>query len=135
MIAIIYATRADDVVNEEEKRFKVTSIHVGGLKMRTKRGKRNAWDSERQRLTAMQWLISYGLAKAGARKKGKHHVASKGQDLLWSISSRVMVDMWLKYMRNPYVKFTKCETSYYLYWFNYFFCNLFAVIIHTRSKD
>ncbi|KAM1225028.1 hypothetical protein ACFX2G_044797 [Malus domestica] len=108
MIALIYATRADGAVNEEEeKRFRVTSMHVGGLKVRTKGGKRNAWDSERQRLTAMQWLISYGLAKAGARKKGKHHVASKGQDLLWSISSRMMANMWLKYMRNPDVKFTK----------------------------
>ncbi|XP_068334979.1 protein PLASTID MOVEMENT IMPAIRED 1-like [Pyrus communis] len=108
MIALIYATRADGAVDEEEeKRFKVTSMHVGGLKVRTKGGKRNAWDSERQRLTAMQWLISYGLAKAAARKKGKHYVASKGQDLLWSISSRVMAGMWLKYMRNPDVKFTK----------------------------
>ncbi|KAB2629149.1 hypothetical protein D8674_033944 [Pyrus ussuriensis x Pyrus communis] len=106
-LPVIYATKADDTINEEEKRFKVTSIHVGGLKVRTKGGKRNAWDSERQGLTAMQWLISYGLTKAGARKKGKHHVASKGQDLLWSISSRVMADMWLKYMRNPDVKFTK----------------------------
>ncbi|RXH75976.1 hypothetical protein DVH24_042763 [Malus domestica] len=94
MITLIYATKADGAVNEEEKRFKVTTIHVGGLK-------RNAWDSERQRLTAMQWLISYGLVKAAAGKKGKHHVASKGQDLLWSISSRVMAGMWLKYMRNP----------------------------------
>ncbi|KAJ6306160.1 hypothetical protein OIU78_021481 [Salix suchowensis] len=65
--------------------------------------KRNLWDSERQRLTASQWLVAYGLGKAG--KKGKH-VLSKGQDLLWSISSRIMADMWLKPMRNPDVKFT-----------------------------
>lgn len=108
MIALIYATRADDTTEvnkyEEEKKFKVTSLHVGGLKVRT-RGKRNAWDSEKQRLTAMQWLVAYGLTKA-AGKRGKH-VTSKGQDLLWSISSRVMAAMWLKYMRNPDVKFTK----------------------------
>ncbi|KAL6210272.1 hypothetical protein ACLB2K_015505 [Fragaria x ananassa] len=109
MIAVIYATRADNTVAVDkyeavEKRFKVASLHVGGLKVRSKGVKRNAWDSEKQRLTAMQWLVAYGLAKAG--KKGKHSVSSKVQDLLWSISSRVMADMWLKYMRNPDVKFT-----------------------------
>ncbi|XP_062020395.1 protein PLASTID MOVEMENT IMPAIRED 1 [Rosa rugosa] len=109
MIAVIYATRADntgavDKNEEEEKRFKVASLHVGGLRVRSKGVRRNAWDSEKQRLTAMQWLVAYGFAKAG--KKGKHSVSSKGQDLLWSISSRVMGDMWLKYMRNPDVKFT-----------------------------
>lgn len=86
---------------EEERRFKVTSMHVGGLKVRGG-GKRNAWDSEKQRLTAMQWLVAYGIGKAA--KKGRH-LASKGPDLLWSLSSRVMADMWLKPIRNPDVKF------------------------------
>ncbi|KAE8701656.1 protein CUP-SHAPED COTYLEDON 3-like [Hibiscus syriacus] len=93
-------TKADE--NDEEKRFKVTSLHVGGLKVPTA-GKRNVWDSERHRLTAKQWLVSYGLSKPA--KKGKH--VSKGQDTLWSLSSRVMADMWLKTMRNPYIKFPK----------------------------
>ncbi|XP_050363267.1 protein PLASTID MOVEMENT IMPAIRED 1 [Argentina anserina] len=105
IIAVIYATRADNTAvvehYEEEKRFKVASLHVGGLKVRSRGGQRNAWDSEKQRLTAMQWLVSYGLAKAG--KKAKQ--SAKSPDLLWSISSRVMADMWLKYMRNPDVKF------------------------------
>ncbi|CAK9178288.1 unnamed protein product [Ilex paraguariensis] len=87
----------------EERRFKVANLHVGGLKVRTGERK-NMWDTEKQRLTAMQWLVAYGLGKAV--KKGKQ-VMSKGQDLLWSISSRVMADMWLKSMRNPDVKFTK----------------------------
>lgn len=108
LLALIYATRADNTIAvdkyEEEKRFKVASLHVGGLKVRSRGVKKNAWDSEKQRLTAMQWLVAYGLAKAV--KKGKHNVTSKGQDLLWSISSRVMADMWLKCMRNPDVKFT-----------------------------
>ncbi|KAG4952610.1 hypothetical protein JHK85_046477 [Glycine max] len=88
--------------NEEEKEFKVTSMHVGSLKVRSVT--KNAWDSEKQRLTAMQWLIEYGLGKAG--KKGKHALV-KGPDLLWSISSRIMADMWLKTMRNPDVKLVK----------------------------
>ena len=75
--------------NEEEKEFKVTSMHVGSLKVRSVT--KNAWDSEKQRLTAMQWLIEYGLGKAG--KKGKHALV-KGPDLLWSISSRIMAVMY-----------------------------------------
>ncbi|KAK8487709.1 hypothetical protein V6N13_009262 [Hibiscus sabdariffa] len=92
-------TKADN--SDEERRFKVMSLHVGGLKVPTA-GKRNVWDSEKHRLTAMQWLVSYGLSKPGKKRK---HVVSKGQDTLWSLSSRVMADMWLKTMRNPDVKF------------------------------
>lgn len=105
LIALLYATCADIKLEQcdEEKRFKVASLHVGSLKVRTE-GKKNVWDFEKQRLTAMHWLVAYGLGKA--RKKGRH-VLSMGQDLLWSISSRVMANMWLKPMRNPDVKFSK----------------------------
>ncbi|KAK9271155.1 hypothetical protein L1049_026744 [Liquidambar formosana] len=105
VIALIYATSADVKPEkyEDEKRFKVASLHVGGLKVRTG-GKRNVWDTEKQKLTAMHWLVAYGLGKA--EKKGRR-ILSKGQDLLWSISSRVMADMWLKPMRNPDVNFSK----------------------------
>ncbi|XP_022766633.1 protein PLASTID MOVEMENT IMPAIRED 1 [Durio zibethinus] len=105
MLALVHASAADIKTNkyDEEKRFKMTSLHVGGLKVRTA-GKRNIWDTERHRLTAMQWLVAYGSGKSG--RKGKH-VMSKGQDMFWSISSRVMANMWLKTMRNPDVKFAK----------------------------
>ncbi|RVW50894.1 Protein plastid movement impared 1 [Vitis vinifera] len=105
VIVLIHATHADvkPKTYDEDKRFKVGSLHIGGLKVK-KGGKRNVWDTEKQRLTAMQWLLAFGLGKAG--KKGKH-VPSKSQDILWSISSRVMADMWLKSMRNPDIKFTK----------------------------
>ncbi|EEF52905.1 protein PLASTID MOVEMENT IMPAIRED 1 [Ricinus communis] len=105
VVALIHATGVDiqEHKYDEEKKFKVTSLHVGGLKLRIG-GKRNLWDTERHRLTAMQWLVAYGLGKGG--KRGKN-VLAKGQDLLWSISSRIMADMWLKPMRNPDVKFTK----------------------------
>ncbi|XP_042482439.1 protein PLASTID MOVEMENT IMPAIRED 1 isoform X2 [Macadamia integrifolia] len=88
---------------DEEKRFKVVSLHVAGLKVRAG-GKRPQRDAEKPRLTAMQWLVAYGLGKAG--RKGKH-IQAKEQDLLWSLSSRIMADMWLKSMRNPDVKFPK----------------------------
>ncbi|XP_004503306.1 protein PLASTID MOVEMENT IMPAIRED 1-like [Cicer arietinum] len=103
VMVLIHATRAGTKGNEEEKRFKVTSMHVGGFKVRSST-KKNAWDNEKQRLTAIQWLVAYGLGKGG--KKGKPALA-KGQDLLWSISSRIVADMWLKTMRNPDVKLVK----------------------------
>ncbi|KAK2988198.1 hypothetical protein RJ640_020680 [Escallonia rubra] len=105
LIVLLHAKAADIKPDNygEEKRFKVASLHVGGLKVKSG-GKKNVWDTEKQRLTAMQWLVAYGLGKAA--KKGKR-VLVKGQDSLWSISSRVMADMWLKPMRNPDVKFTK----------------------------
>ncbi|XXG71930.1 hypothetical protein AAC387_Pa07g1145 [Persea americana] len=88
----------------EEVRFKVGSLHVGGLKVRDVGLRRETWDEEKQRLTAMQWLVANGLGKGA--KKGKN-VRMKGQDCLWSISSWVMADMWLKPTRNPDVKFPK----------------------------
>ncbi|GMH27370.1 hypothetical protein Nepgr_029213 [Nepenthes gracilis] len=106
VIALIQAMHANsegEEFKEAKEKFKVVSLHIGGMKVQTGQRK-NAWDAEKQRLTAMQWLVAYGMGKAG--KKGKTpHV--KGQDLLWSISSRVMADMWLKSIRNPDVKFTK----------------------------
>lgn len=105
VIVLIQATTVENTqrkVDDEEK-FKVSGLHIGGLKVSTG-GKRHVWDAEKQRLMAMQWLVAHGLAKAG--KKGKH-LQAKGPDRLWSISSRVMADMWLKSMRNPDVKFPK----------------------------
>nr|KYP61465.1 hypothetical protein KK1_015955 [Cajanus cajan] len=103
VMVLIHATSGDTKGNEREKRFKVASMHVGGFKVRSGT-KKSAWDSEKQRLTAMQWLVAYGLGKAG--KKGKQALA-KGQDLLWSISSRIVADMWLKTMRNPNINLVK----------------------------
>lgn len=105
VMVLINATCADndDGNDEIEEMFKVRSLHVGGFKVRSGK-KRSGWDSEKQRLTAMQWLVAFGLGKVG--KKGKQQI-SKGQDLLWSLSSRIMADMWLKPMRNPDVKLVK----------------------------
>ncbi|GAB4833041.1 hypothetical protein Ancab_007065 [Ancistrocladus abbreviatus] len=105
VIVLIQATHAnmqEDEYNEDMK-FKVVSMHIGGMKVRTGR-KRNVWDSDKQKLTAMQWLVAYGLAKSGKKGKVPH---SKEHDILWSISSRVMADMWLKSIRNPDIKFPK----------------------------
>ncbi|KAK4434092.1 protein PLASTID MOVEMENT IMPAIRED 1 [Sesamum alatum] len=107
MLALVHATCVADESSDnnysEEKRYKVASLQVGGIKVRSS-GRKNAWDGEKQRLTALQWLVAYGIAKAG--KRGSRQT-TKGPDLLWSTSSRVMADMWLKPIRNPDVKFTK----------------------------
>ncbi|KAK9740232.1 hypothetical protein RND81_03G021000 [Saponaria officinalis] len=102
LMALINATPVENQ-QSEDTRFKVSSLHVAGIKVQTGQ-KKNAWDNEKHRLTAMQWLLAYGMGKAA--KKGKSP-KSKGQDKLWSISSRVVADMWLKSIRNPDVKFTK----------------------------
>ncbi|KAJ3689192.1 hypothetical protein LUZ61_018356 [Rhynchospora tenuis] len=101
-IATIQAVRVEGNKNDDEARYKVASLHVGGIKIRSGL-KRSIWDGERQRLTAMQWLVAYGLSKAG-RKSAKIVQGKGGVDLLWSISSRIMADMWLKPLRNPDVK-------------------------------
>ncbi|KAK6777033.1 hypothetical protein RDI58_023750 [Solanum bulbocastanum] len=105
MIALVQAVPIDEETNnfdDEEKKFKIACLAIGGLKVRSG-GRKNTWDTEKQKLTAMQWLVAYGLGKIG--KKAKKSSPLKGQDLLWSISSRVMADMWLKSIRNPDIKF------------------------------
>lgn len=105
LVALINAVGAEQktVKLGEEKNFKIASLHVAGVKITTG-GRKNMWDYEKQRLTAMQWLVAYGLGKAGKKVKP---ASIRNQELLWSISSRVVADMWLKPMRNPDVKLVK----------------------------
>jgi hypothetical protein len=86
-----------------EPKFKVASMHLGGLRLKSA-GRRNVWDGEKQRLTAMHWLVAYGLSKVdgGRKSRAAAAVAAKaGNEVLWSMSSRVMADMWLKPISNP----------------------------------
>ncbi|KAL0927269.1 hypothetical protein M5K25_001432 [Dendrobium thyrsiflorum] len=106
VIALIQAIRPnEDTEDGEETRYKVISIHVGGLKVRSGE-KRNAWDGEKSKLTATQWLVANAMGKKMG-KKSKPIKSKLQQDLLWSFSSRVMEDMWLRPMRNPDVKLVK----------------------------
>ncbi|XP_051124501.1 protein PLASTID MOVEMENT IMPAIRED 1-like [Andrographis paniculata] len=104
MIVLIHATDEESKPGEEN-RYRVASVQVAGVKVKTLRSK-NAWDGEKQKLTALQWLVANGMAKAGAGKKVKVHIPV-GPDILWSVSSRAVAGMWLKAVRNPNVKFTK----------------------------
>ncbi|XP_026659596.2 protein PLASTID MOVEMENT IMPAIRED 1-like [Phoenix dactylifera] len=101
MMVVVQAERVEKEGEDEGCRFKVTSLHLGALKLRSG-GMRSVWDGEKQKLTAKQWLVAYGLGNAG--RKTKTVPTKRTQDLLWSLSSRVMADMWLKPMRNPDVK-------------------------------
>ncbi|XP_062194027.1 protein PLASTID MOVEMENT IMPAIRED 1 [Phragmites australis] len=104
-VVIIQATRAGGGAGDDEPRFKVANMHLGGLRLKSA-DRRNVWDGEKQRLTAMHWLVAYGLGKAG-RKSRPAAAAKAGHEALWSMSSRVMADMWLKPMRNPDVKISQ----------------------------
>ncbi|KAG6434883.1 hypothetical protein SASPL_106527 [Salvia splendens] len=99
MVVLVHAEACTS--EDGERRYKVSSLQVGGMKVRSG-GARVGWDTEKQRLTALHWLVAYGMGKAG--KKGRRGGA-KGPDALWSVSSRIMADMWLKPIRNPDVKF------------------------------
>ena len=100
---VVAIAQATAVEREEEVVFRVESVHVGGI--RARQGRKSGWDGEKQRLTAMQWLVANGMGKAG--KKTKVAPAKNSPDLLWSLSSRTMAGMWLKQVRNPDVKFPR----------------------------
>ncbi|CAN6464024.1 unnamed protein product [Victoria cruziana] len=110
MLVIVQAMRfrgpkkEDD--EDDELKFKATSIHVTGLKVRPG-GKRNLWDGDRQRLTAAQWLVAHGLGKSGKKEKQPGRVAKGPTDLIWSLSARVVAGLWLKQTRNPDIKFPR----------------------------
>ncbi|KAK8944305.1 hypothetical protein KSP39_PZI007542 [Platanthera zijinensis] len=100
---MISMVQAAGVSGEEgEAGYRVRGLHIGGMRLSLMRKTRSAWDGERQRLTAMQWLVGNGMAKGG--KKSRAGGAGGGKDVFWSFSARVMAGMWLKPTRNPDVK-------------------------------
>ncbi|CDY35798.1 BnaA08g04590D [Brassica napus] len=92
---VVVAVQAED----QEDGLKVGSLHVGGVKSN---------GAEKRRLTAAQaqWLVEYGMGKKGKKKSNvkRKEKEEEDEELLWSLSSRVMADMWLKSIRNPDVK-------------------------------
>ncbi|KAG6503652.1 protein PLASTID MOVEMENT IMPAIRED 1-like [Zingiber officinale] len=102
MIAMVQAMAEDQLgeVAEEERSFKLESVHVGGLKLGPN-SKATAWDGEKQRLTAKQWLVENGAGKAGGGRRTRKQQAKRNQDFMWSISSSFMAGAWLKHVRNP----------------------------------
>ncbi|KAI3410652.1 uncharacterized protein J3R85_018607, partial [Psidium guajava] len=84
---------------EEIPQYKITEVHVAGLK--TDPGKRKLWGSANQQQSGSRWLLANGMGKSNKHPFLKSKIASskstapaattKAQpgDTLWSISSRV----------------------------------------------
>ncbi|KAF8697780.1 hypothetical protein HU200_035266 [Digitaria exilis] len=102
-------------------RFKVRSLHVGGVQVGCHAsgggGGSASWGAERQKLTAMQWLVAHGgPARAGKRATTTPKARGRGRverrpDVVWSLSSRVLAGMWLKTVRNPDVRVGASSSS------------------------
>ncbi|KAA8534803.1 hypothetical protein F0562_029755 [Nyssa sinensis] len=86
--------------NHEEEgipQFKITEVHVAGLK--TEPGKKKFWGSSTQQQSGSRWLLANGMAKNNKHPFMKSKTVAKSSspatttvqpgDTLWSISSRV----------------------------------------------
>ena len=71
MVAVIQSARLLGAAGHSAGRFKVRSLHVGGVQVRRAPsgagGSAASWGAERQKLTAMQWTLVDGPACVGRR--------------------------------------------------------------------
>uniref|UniRef100_A0A0E0MA79 C2 NT-type domain-containing protein n=1 Tax=Oryza punctata TaxID=4537 RepID=A0A0E0MA79_ORYPU len=110
MVAVVQSARLLGAAGNSGGRFKVRSLHVGGVQLRCPAGGggRASWGAERQKLTAMQWALAHGPARAAGRRARTTTTPSsqarQRPDVVWSLSSRVLAGMWLKTVRNPDVR-------------------------------
>ncbi|CAD6211828.1 unnamed protein product [Miscanthus lutarioriparius] len=111
MVAVVQLARLLGAAGYSAGRFKVRSLHVGGVQMRcppSGGGGSASWGAERQKLTAMQWMLAHGPARAGKRATTptaqERARVQRRADVVWSLSSRVLAGMWLKTVRNPDVR-------------------------------
>ncbi|XP_047042501.1 protein PLASTID MOVEMENT IMPAIRED 1-like [Lolium rigidum] len=115
MVAVVQSARMLGAAGISGGRFKVRSLHVGGVQTRSSSGVGGSasWRAERQKLTAMQWTVAHGPGRAGKRvqtppssqaAKARQQQQQQRPDVVWSLSSRVLAGMWLKTVRNPDVK-------------------------------
>ncbi|KAF3439648.1 hypothetical protein FNV43_RR17926 [Rhamnella rubrinervis] len=92
--------RKDKKTSEEEgiPQFRITEVHVAGLKTDT--GKKKPWGSASQQQSGSRWLVANGMGKNNKHPFMKSKVASKSSsnpattkvqpgETLWSISSRI----------------------------------------------
>ncbi|XP_062201277.1 protein PLASTID MOVEMENT IMPAIRED 1-like [Phragmites australis] len=110
MVAVVQSARMLGAAGHSAGRFKVRSLQVGGVQMRcpaSGAGGKASWGAERQKLTATQWVLAHGPARAGKRATKPTAPARarlQRPEVVWSLSSRVFAGMWLKTMRNPDVR-------------------------------
>ncbi|TKV95189.1 hypothetical protein SEVIR_9G345600v4 [Setaria viridis] len=116
MVAVVQSARLLGAAGHGAGRFKVRSLHVGGVQMRcapSGAGGSASWGAERQKLTAMQWMVAHGPGRAGKRATtptARARAKVQRADVVWSLSSRVLAGMWLKTVRNPDVRIGASST-------------------------
>ncbi|KAL1531344.1 protein PLASTID MOVEMENT IMPAIRED 1-RELATED 1-like [Salvia divinorum] len=93
--------QTEDKSNEEEQipQYKITEVHVAGLK--AEQGKKKLWGSANQQQSGSRWLLANGMGKKNKHPLMKSKGAPKSSasaptsttvqpgETLWSISSRV----------------------------------------------
>lgn len=86
-------TSPELVVKEEMKdeedaipQFKVTEVHVAGLK--TDPGNKKSWGNQMQQQSGSRWLLATGMGKRNKNPFTRSMTCGKPGDSLWSISSR-----------------------------------------------
>ncbi|KAF5748450.1 hypothetical protein HS088_TW04G00404 [Tripterygium wilfordii] len=87
----------DSTLKEVIPQFKITEVHVAGMKNEPSRKK--LWGTSSQQQSGSRWLLGNGMGKSNKHPILKSKVASKSEpsvttkaqpgDTLWSISSRV----------------------------------------------
>ncbi|KAI4344567.1 hypothetical protein L6164_011778 [Bauhinia variegata] len=80
--------------------FKITEVHVAGVKTEPRKPKLWFWGSSSQQQSGSRWLVANGMGKNSKNSMMKSKIASKSGapattkvlpgDTLWSISSRVL---------------------------------------------
>ncbi|PUZ40348.1 hypothetical protein GQ55_9G416000 [Panicum hallii var. hallii] len=123
MVAVVQSARLLGAAGHSAGRFKVRSLHVGGVQVRcppSGAGGSASWGAERQKLTALQWMLAHGPARVGrraatptAQARARARVVQR-PDVVWSLSSRVLAGMWLKTVRNPDVRIGASSTGGHL---------------------
>ena len=120
MIAVVQSARMLGAAGLSGGRFKVRSLHVGGVQTRCLSGVGGSasWRAERQKLTAMQWTLAHGPGRAAKRvqtppssRAARVRQQQRRPDVVWSLSSRVLAGMWLKTVRNPDVKISAAGST------------------------
>jgi hypothetical protein len=112
MVVVVQSARLLGVASHSAGRFKVRSLNVGGVQVRSPTsgaGSSASWSAERQKLTAMQWMHAHGPDRPGKRTPTTLAAQARARvqqlpDVVWSLSSRVIAGMWLKTVRNPDVQ-------------------------------
>ncbi|KAL8040269.1 hypothetical protein ABFX02_10G087300 [Erythranthe guttata] len=122
---ILEKTKEEEVIYEEEEKipqYKITEVHVAGLK--TEQGRKKSWGSKNQQQSGSRWLLASGMGKKNKHPLMKSKPIDKPTgpaltttvqpgETLWSISSRVYGagDKWKElaelnpHIRNPNVIF------------------------------